>query len=138
MPPIRLKLRDLPRVPDGVGDDNPAGAQRSSAGMAVGAGIAARTTEHLSGRLGGVAGERHSFGAAGGEGLVGPDGCCAARPSEGAGSSDVILGECSAPGDYTERCDMLRSRFFVHSWWRIEVDTAVVVCSSCVTSTAIS
>lgn len=48
MPPIRLKLRDLPRLPDGVGDDNNPGAQRSSAGMAVGAGIAARTTEHLS------------------------------------------------------------------------------------------
>lgn len=48
MPPIRLKLRDLPHAPDGVGDDNNQGAQRSSAGMAVGAGIAARTTEHLS------------------------------------------------------------------------------------------
>ncbi|CAN0402010.1 unnamed protein product [Pylaiella littoralis] len=61
MPPIRLKLRDLPRVPDGLGDDNNnnynnnnvnnnrVGApQRSSAGIAVGAGIAARTTEHLS------------------------------------------------------------------------------------------
>lgn len=48
MPPIRLKLRDVPRVPDGIGDDNNPAAQRSSAGAAVGAGIAARTTEHLS------------------------------------------------------------------------------------------
>ncbi len=53
MPPIRLKLRDLPRAPDGAaGDDNnqkqAAPPQRSSAGMAVGAGIAARTAEHLS------------------------------------------------------------------------------------------
>lgn len=61
MPPIRLKLRDLPRAPDGAaGDDNSnvnknqaaaaaaAPQQRSSAGMAVGAGIAARTAENLS------------------------------------------------------------------------------------------
>ncbi|CAN0470918.1 unnamed protein product, partial [Ectocarpus sp. 12 AP-2014] len=60
MPPIRLKLRDMPRLQDGPagGDDNSnvnkhrraaaAGEpQQSSAGMAVGAGIAARTTEQL-------------------------------------------------------------------------------------------
>lgn len=57
MPPIRLKLRDLPRAPDGAaGDDKNSNVnnkpatphQRSSAGIAVGAGIAARTAEHLS------------------------------------------------------------------------------------------
>lgn len=60
MPPVRLKLRDLPRLQDGPpgGDDNSnvnkhrraaaAGEpQQSSAGVAVGAGIAARTTEQL-------------------------------------------------------------------------------------------
>lgn len=53
MPPIRLKLRDLPRMPEGIGDDsggnvnnNQVASPKSSS--AVGAGIAARTAEHLS------------------------------------------------------------------------------------------
>lgn len=56
MPPIRLKLRDLPRVPDGQGDDSggnvnkngQAAASPQRRSSAVGAGIAARTAEHLS------------------------------------------------------------------------------------------
>lgn len=40
MPPVRLNLRDLPRLPDGVaGNDNNAGVERSSAAV-VGAGMA--------------------------------------------------------------------------------------------------
>lgn len=136
MPPIRLKLRDLPRVPEGVGDDNnnPA-AQRSSAGVAVGAGVAARTTEHLSDawRAWPVTALASAQLAVKGW-LARMDAALLVLPKGlGPAMSSLVstLGWSLVPySSCTAECFTCCVDVFVCSWSLIEVDVAALACSN--------